>query len=121
MLQACTLLPAQHCSAQVTRYQPSSPTVSPYLNLTRPSYGGVPNYFALVRPQIQQQNYNRQAQNLIGRQQRDILALQNEVQQELQPVSATGKGSWFMAPGTRERFLDTSRYYPQPSFNQRRR
>jgi hypothetical protein len=107
------LVSQQHCSAQVRRYQPSSPTVSPYLNLTRASGGGLPTYFALVRPLIQQQSYNQQARDVVGRQQREILALQNDVQRARQTVAPTGNRSWFMIQGNRETFLNSSRYYPQ--------
>lgn len=34
------------------------PTVSPYLNLFRRDGGGLPNYYTLVRPQINQQQIN---------------------------------------------------------------
>ena len=42
----------------------SSPTVSPYLNLFREDFdgGGDFNYQTLVRPQLQQQQYNQQFQ-----------------------------------------------------------
>ena len=50
-----------------------TPTISPYLNLTRDDdFNGLPNYFALVRPQLQQEEINR-------RQQRSIYSLNNDV------------------------------------------
>jgi hypothetical protein len=45
-----------------TRYTPSRPTVSPYLNLFNPA-GATPSYQAYVRPEFQQQDVNR----IVGR------------------------------------------------------
>ncbi len=42
------------------RYQPSRPTVSPYLNLFRRDSGPLPNYHLYVRPILQQQSINAQ-------------------------------------------------------------
>lgn len=100
--------------AQVRRYQPQTPTVSPYLNLTRRNVGGLPNYYALVRPQIQQRQFNLQQRALNIRQQGEITRLESEVQRKLDPATATGTGSWFMVPGNQTSFLNTSRYFPEP-------
>jgi hypothetical protein len=105
---------AQDCAAQVRRYQPVTSTLSPYLNLTRFNAGGLPNYYALVRPQIQQQQINQQRQESALQQERQITRLENDVQRGLLPASPTGTGSWFMVPGVSTRFLDTSGYYPEP-------
>ena len=43
---------------QIPRYSPQKPTVSPYVNLLRDEFGGVPNYYSLVRPQLDQQATN---------------------------------------------------------------
>lgn len=102
------------CFAQVARYQPRTSTVSPYLNLGRFNGGGLPNYFALVRPQIQQRQINVQSQALARRQATEITRLQNEVQQELVPAGMTGNGSWFMTQGTQSSYLRTGRFYPDP-------
>ena len=101
-------------AAQVARYQPQSPTISPYLNLTRFNNGGLPNYFALVRPQIQQRQVNLQEQARLRQNERQIVTLQNEVQQGITPAGPTGSNSWFMTPGKQATFLNTSRYYPEP-------
>jgi hypothetical protein len=111
----------ENCSAQVARYQPSTPTVSPYLNLTRFNGGGLPNYYALVRPQIQQRDFNLRGRALQNQQTREIVTLQNEVTRGLEPSSATGTGSWFQIPGTRTSVLDTRRYYPEPALGGRGR
>jgi hypothetical protein len=42
------------------RYQPSRPTVSPYINLFRNDRGPLPNYHLYVRPVLQQQSINAQ-------------------------------------------------------------
>jgi hypothetical protein len=34
------------------RYEPYRPVISPYLFLSRPSVGGVPSYYAWVKPQF---------------------------------------------------------------------
>ena len=106
-------------AAQVARYQPSTPTISPYLNLTRFNPGGLPNYYALVRPQIQQRQINLQEQARLRFQERQIIRLENEVQQVLAPTGPTGTNSWFMVPGNQAKFLDTTQFYPPPIIRRR--
>jgi hypothetical protein len=102
----------------VRRYQPSRPTVSPYLNLFRERTGTVPNYYTLVRP-FQDQYHTNQLQQQYMRQQNQVIQqLQSEVyglqQNPASPqVAPTGKGGWFIQPGTRNTFMNTSRYYSQ--------
>jgi hypothetical protein len=51
----------QAASAQdVPRYRPQRPTISPYLNLLRADNGPLPNYYSLVRPQLNQQSFDNQ-------------------------------------------------------------
>lgn len=109
---ACLSL-SERCSAQVARYQPATPTVSPYLNLTLFNNGGLPNYHALVRPQIRQREFNLQQQSLLQQQSRQLVALQNEVVRGQQVPSSTGTGSWFLVPSQRTSYLDTTRYFPE--------
>ena len=97
---------------QYRRYQPNSPTVSPYLNLLRFNDGGLPNYYSLVRPQQQQRDVNVRGRTLIQRQQRRLDQVNAELQTR-QTLEPTGKASWFMYPGKRQSFQNTSRYYPQ--------
>ena len=120
-LVAVACATSDECSAQVARYTPSSPTVSPYLNLTRFNNSALPNYYAFVRPQIRQREFNRQAQAFGREQAQQLVRLQNEVTRGFEPVSRTGTGSWFHAPGNRQSYLNTSRYYPQPAFRGIRR
>jgi hypothetical protein len=111
-------LGATASKAQVRRYQPSRPTVSPYLNLFRERTGVVPNYYTLVRPfqdqyhvnQLQQQ-YMRQQNQVIQQLQSDVYGLQRNPASPV--VAPTGKGSWFGQTGSRNTFMNTSRFYSQ--------
>jgi hypothetical protein len=102
------------CSGQVARYQPRTSTVSPYLNLTgRNNFGGLPNYFALVRPQIQQRQFNTQAARVTQLQALEIASLQSQLRQGVTPEGkTTGSNSWFMVPGAEHSFLNTNQFYP---------
>lgn len=119
LLAACvsglSLGRSELCSAQVARYQPRNPTISPYLNLTRFDNGGIPNYYSLVRPQLNQQRFNSQAQRVANFQEQQINTLQSEVSPGRATPVITGGGSWFMKPGTQARYLDSSRYFPTPT------
>ena len=79
------------------RYEPRTPTVSPYLNLLRTDPGGVPNYYSLVRPRVEafdryqqgvnnfrqyQQENERRQQELYLQQQQDYQALVDRMNQE---------------------------------------
>ena len=108
--------------AQVRRYEPSRPTVSPYLNLFRNEGFDnqfLPNYHSLVRPLQQQYDTNQRQQRALQQQNRAIRQLDMNIQSmEERPaagqlVAPTGKGSWFGVPGTRSTFLNTSRFYSQ--------
>lgn len=108
---------APESQAQVRRYAPNTPTISPYLNLTRNNGGGLPNYYSLVRPQMQQQDFDRQQAAKQQVQGQKIMTLQDEVQAGLTP---TGKGAGFMNFGTRHSFGDTTGRFPQPGQIRRR-
>jgi hypothetical protein len=106
LLVSALLFPSVGAFGQVGsgRYQPSRPTVSPYLNLLRRDAGPVPNYHTLVRPQLQQQAINQQQrainqqqQSQIRNQQRDLDRVQSGLLQMRSPqASPTGTGSAFM-------------------------
>jgi len=105
--------------AQVRRYEPSRPTVSPYLNLFRDQTGILPNYQALVRPQLLQNETNQRQRAINQRGAAEALNLQAQlydIQQrqaaELQ-MSPTGKNAWFQRPSQRNQFMNTSRFYSQ--------
>jgi hypothetical protein len=107
--------------AQVRRYEPNRPTVSPYLNLFRNDFnnGPLPNYQALVRPLQLQQEINQQQQRLLLQQNRALRQLDTNLQNfeqravSGQLVAPTGKGSWYFRPSSRAQFLNTSRFYSQ--------
>ncbi len=79
--------------------------------------GGLPNYYSLVRPQMQQQDFDRQQAAKQQAQGQKIVTLQDEVQAGLTP---TGKGAGFMNFGTRHSFGDTTGRFPQPGASRER-
>ena len=99
------------------RYQPSSPTTSPYLNLLRPNFGVYPNYYSLVRPMRRQREFNLREQRLRIEQSNTLGGIQGELRQSLEggrsSLRPTGTGSGYMIPGSRSTFMNSSRYYPQ--------
>ena len=113
-------LAANLSSAQeLRRYQPATPTVSPYTNLGRFNAGGLPNYYALVRPIRQQSRVNLQTQRL---QRQHSLALQQLARPSVVPqvatsslqlpTKATGVSSQYFTPGSRTIYRDTLLFYP---------
>jgi hypothetical protein len=86
-----------------------SPTVSPYLNLLRPEDDlALPNYFAFVRPQLEQQRVNRQ-------QQLEIERLGSQVQQVNNQLTYDPSGSNSIRPtGHQAVFMNLSHYYTFP-------
>jgi hypothetical protein len=117
---AAISLACQNCVAQVRRYEPQTPTLSPYLGLSLFNNGSVPNYYAFVRPRLQQRALNLQEQALTRQNAGQIQRLENDVQRGIVPVAQTGTGSWFLTPGTRTTYLDTTRYYPAANVGGRR-
>jgi hypothetical protein len=108
--------------AQVRRYEPNRPTVSPYLNLFRNDgfdNRALPNYQALVRPLQQQYETNQMQQRLLRQQNLALRQLNSNIQDVEnraatgQLVAPTGKGAWFGRPSRRATYLNTSRYYSQ--------
>ncbi len=99
---------------ELRRYQPSSPTVSPYLNLGRFNAGGLPNYYSLVRPLNRQQQINQQADRLQRQQSISLQQLQHEAMtRQLQvPQVRTGTASRFFNSGSRAVYRDTRQFYP---------
>jgi hypothetical protein len=86
------------------RYQPSRPTVSPYLNLFRQNEGPLPNYHSLVRPQLQNIENERRQQAINIQQQTEIRTLNRGLSRIAQPAAASTGGG-----GT---FRNFSHYYP---------
>jgi len=94
-----------------TRYTPSRPTVSPYLNLFNPA-GATPSYQAYVRPEIQQQEVNRS----VGR---ELTKLDRRTQPSASDSGrrSTGRGAGAgPLPGTGHAtaFGDYSHFFPMP-------
>jgi hypothetical protein len=79
-----------------TRFQPSRPTVSPYMNLFRRDRGPIPNYHLYVRPLQQQRAFNEQQQIAIERQGVAVGQLQQNLMQVQRAATApTGIGASF--------------------------
>ena len=94
----------------IPRYQPQSPTLSPYLNLLRPQ-GALPNYYALVRPIQRQEAFNRRS---LANQQYQAQEFQRLELDFAQPeVLPTGTAGWFFDEGRQSPFGNTSHYYQQ--------
>lgn len=114
MVFACVATASVRGDAQeVRRYQPATPTVSPYLSLDRFNTGGLPNYYTLVRPLNRQRQVNQSTQRLQRQQGVELRQLQQtfEQRQPLSPV-ATGVGSRFLTSGSRSVYRETLQYYP---------
>lgn len=105
---------ARHTQAQVSgqafvdSYILNRPTVSPYLNLLRPTgFSGVTNYQTLVRPQIEQRELARIQQAELNRVRQQVSVQQQSIdtiqQQRAQRVFSTGH---------RTQFMNTQNYYP---------
>jgi hypothetical protein len=91
-----------------TSYSPA-PTVSPYLNLFREDLegGGDLNYNTLVRPQLQQQQFNQQVQ-------RQNLAVERQLQAFAAQSDFNPQGSTSQLPtGHQTVFRYYGRYYPR--------
>ena len=83
------------------------PTVSPYLNLYRDEEDNeaAPNYFAFVRPQLDQLEANRT-------QQRAIQQLNGQLQSMSSTVVSPGyQSSGIPGTGTPARYMDTAQFY----------
>jgi hypothetical protein len=97
------MLPS-HAGSTTKPFESASqrPTVSPYLNLYREEDDeSAPNYFAFVRPALQQQDANR-------RQQSEIQRLQRQLQRAANYTPASPAAT---ASGSSARYLDTAHYY----------
>jgi len=95
-------------------YSPS-PTVSPWLNLFREDFGGNSdlNYQTLVRPQLQQQQFNQQMQREAFESSRRLQALAASSAYNIQ-------GSTTQPPtGHQSAFMYYGRYYRMPTAGRR--
>jgi hypothetical protein len=115
LIAAATLCSAvtSSCYAQgppPARYQPARPTISPYLNLYRFNAGPLPNYYSLVRPELNQLHFNQQQLAFQAQQTAALQGLQSAQAQQGQAATQTGKNSWFMTNG-RATYMNTNRYF----------
>jgi len=93
-----TLAEAHFAKAQqaVPSYRPNTPTLSPYLYLTRPNAGPFPNYQTFVQPLENQRTTNQIAQQQIIQLQQNQKQLQQTQLQQFAPTLApTGVGGTF--------------------------
>ncbi len=101
---------------QVPRYVPSSPTVSPYVNLLNRNGSVAGNYFGLVRPLQRQAAINARQTQIIESQEQQLREVQNQQQQQMfeQPdVKPTGTAGWFQNMGATSPYMVNSHYYGQ--------
>ncbi len=74
------------------------PTVSPYVNLaTMNTGGGLPNYFTLVRPQIEAREAEMAQRQQATRMQRDLNQVQQQMaesQSQMTNMMLTGRVGW---------------------------
>ena len=100
--------------SQVPRYTPSSPTVSPYVNLLNRNGSVASNYFGLVRPLEHQQAVNAAQSQTAYSQAQQIKEVQEQQNAFEQPtVKPTGTTAWFQNMGTTSPFQVNSHYYGQ--------
>jgi hypothetical protein len=111
LLSALSTVQAQ---SQVGSYQPSRPTLSPYLYLTRPQAGPFPNYQTFVEPARNQQQFNQAQQTQVTQLQTQVQ--QQQQQQELQQQKLKQIGAAVMTPtGVGSVNNNLSHYYPSAS------
>jgi len=89
------------CSAQAQgirpSYRPSSPTLSPWLQLYNRNTGPLDNYHSYVRPRQEVYRTFRQQESVIQRQGEGLRNLGQQVMSIRQePIRSTGTGSTFM-------------------------
>jgi hypothetical protein len=77
------------------------PTVSPYLNLLNPgaAANSVPNYFTLVKPQLEQRAALTQQRSEISRLNRQVSAGPRRSQRQQSQIRSTGHATQFMYYG----------------------
>ena len=102
------LAQASYGQYQRPRYQPSRPTVSPYLYLSQPETNGMPSYYAFVRPYQRQSQVNQSQQGQLQTQQTEIKSLDNQFQLRQTATPPTGSNSTFM---------NYSHYFPSAGGN----
>ncbi len=98
--------------ARPSRYQPAyGPTLSPYLQLSRPPIGILNNYHSFVRPRIQ-------LRSTLRTQERQIDRLYREVSRQARAASRV-RDSGVTPTGIHSRYDYHSHYYPNFSAGRR--
>jgi hypothetical protein len=92
--------------ADAQGYQPARPTISPYLYLTKPQQGPLPNYQTYVQPLKNQAQTNQMQQTQLTQLQQSQEQLQLTQTNGAAGVAPTGVGSAFNS---------LSHYYPGAS------
>ena len=101
---------AQQRSTQ-RRFEPARPTISPYVGLLQSNTGSIPNYFTLVRPRLDQQQFNSQ-----------VRATERIRSQQIQQLSRSAAGGEpVLQTGKQAGFMQFLHFYPEPDSLRRRR
>jgi hypothetical protein len=106
---------AHQTASQVPRYTPSSPTVSPYINLLNRNGGGAAtNYYGLIRPLEHQSTVNAAQSQAVSNQEQQINTVKEQQESFEQPkIKPTGTAGWFQNMGTTSPYQVSSHYYGQ--------
>lgn len=111
LLSAVTVEAYAQGGPQQSRFVPARPTISPYLYLSRGTVGGVPAYYAWVRPRFELERQMNQVNQQLNFLDRQLLVEQqvNQAQQgqlEGQQYRAVG------SPSTAATFMNFSHFFP---------
>ena len=112
LLATPSLAWGQRPSVRPSRYEPAyGPTISPYLQYSRPGIGVVNNYYNFVRPRVQLRSSLRM-------QERQIDRLNREVQQQARTASQI-RDSGVAPTGINSRYMNFLHYYPSSPLGRR--
>jgi hypothetical protein len=118
------LVPLVACQGQglSNSYEPLNPTISPYLNLLRFDRGPLPNYYSLVRPQLRQQAFNRDATRAIQHNLRQLSTIERAAAAAVgQEGGIRLQQSGVRPTGVSGQFQSFSHYFPAPQATRNRR
>ena len=87
-----------------SRFQPSSPTLSPWLNLYQDSQGPLDNYHSYVRPQMELRDTLSQQRTINQTTSQDLRTLRDS-------AAGPSKDPRVRATGTRAGYMSYSHYY----------
>ena len=105
LLATPSLTWGQQPTVRPSRYEPAyGPTISPYLQYSRPNVGVLNNYYNFVRPRVQLRSSLRM-------QERQIDRLSREMQQQARTASQI-RDSGVAPTGISSRYMNFSHYYP---------